>query len=95
MGGVKMMMYLFMGDSNYPETWGIRLVMCENVDDAKDKIRPWMASMWMARGRRWLCQWLVGLNVGSLGAEETEALGSSHCEARGRGCRDISTNQQS
>lgn len=68
--------------------------MCENVDDAEDKIRPRTASMRMVRGPRWLCQWLVGLNVGSLGAEETEALGSSHCEARGKGCRDISTNQQ-
>lgn len=38
--------------------------------------------------------WLVEPNVGSLGAEEAEALGSSHCEARGKGCRDISTNQQ-
>lgn len=31
------------------------------------------------------------LNIGSLGAEETGALGNSHCEARRGGYRDINT----
>lgn len=82
---------LFMAVVRNPENWGIWLVMCDNIDDAKDKVWPWMASMRMAWGLRWLCQWLVGLAVGSLGAEEMEALGSSHCEARAGGRRD-STN---
>lgn len=86
------MTYLFMAVVRNPENWGIWLVMCESINDAKDKVWPWMASMRMVWGPRWLCQWLVGLDVGSLGADEMEALGSSHCEARGGGCRDISRN---
>lgn len=34
---------------------------------------------------------VAGLNIGSLGVEETGALGNSHCEARRGGYRDINT----
>lgn len=34
---------------------------------------------------------VAGLNIDSLGVEETGALGTSHCEARRRDYRDINT----
>lgn len=84
--------YLFIGDfKRETQELGDLLVSFESIEDGKERYsHDWQACVWF--GDRGVCQWLVGLNIGSLGAEETEALGGSHCEAKGGGCRDISTN---